>query len=207
MRSDADFIQDTATKRVSLPDQNIITQKSAATVNTQDNISRMDHMSEDSGTPAPAIAPAAPLRRNLLKGNAAVLSARAAKKAKHDERAAKQLAQVRERVEAELADLPLEMRQNSLIRQCLENKANAQVILEDQFARLRLGENVTERTLEASIKLLNVVQSASNDFLSRWPKEDKAVVTTRKIPRSVIDWLSSLEADPTPIEILEPAKK
>lgn len=103
----------------------------------------------------------------------------------------------------ELAELPDEMKRSELVRQALENKANAQVILDDLYAKLRAGEEVGERTLEAAIKLSNQVQSATHDLLAKWPKDDQER-PTRRIPRSVIDWLEHVEDYSGKVQVLEP---
>lgn len=143
--------------------------------------------------------------RSVLRGNDAVLSARATKKAKEAERVSKQAERIRSLIDAELADLPPNMRDNAQVRQSLENKANAQVILNDLYAKIQSGDTVNERTLETAIKLNDMVQKAAHDVMVRWPKDDESSVT-RKIPRSVIDWLDNIEAYSGKVEILEPRK-
>lgn len=141
----------------------------------------------------------------LLKGNEAVSSARAAKRAKESEKVAKQAERIRSLVDAELADLPQYMRDNAQVRQSLENKANAQVILTDLWAKIQSGDTVNERTLETAIKLNDMVQKAAHDVQVRWTKDDETTVT-RKIPRSVVDWLDNVESYSGKVEILEPRK-
>jgi len=141
----------------------------------------------------------------LLRGNEAVVSARAAKRAKEAEKVTKQAERIRGLVDAELADLPPNMRDNAQVRQSLENKANAQVILNDLYAKIQSGDTVNERTLETAIKLNDMVQKAAHDVMVRWPKDDESTIT-RKIPRSVIDWLDNVEAYSGKVEILEPRK-
>ena len=139
----------------------------------------------------------------LLKGNAAVLEARAAKEAGKAERSARQTQRIQDKVSKELADLPADMRANELVRQALVNKANSQVILDDLYARLQAGEPVGSRALDTAIKLMNQVQQSTSDLLAKWPREEKDKAT-RRIPRSVVDWLDNVESYNGKSEIIEP---
>ena len=125
-------------------------------------------------------------------GNARVVAARREKQARAEARAAAARSCVERIVSDEIADLPHPMRESAIVRRALTNRARAQLLLDAFYDRVDRGEAVSERQIEAAIKLFSSIQSATGDVLSRWPKADDRP-QERRIPRSVVDWLDNIE--------------
>jgi len=154
--------------------------------------------------------PAKPKRdtSQLLAGNDAMLSARAAKKARilelAQQRKAAKDAAVAKMVKADRAALPVEMRDSAPVRQILFNKANAQVLLDEMIDAVHAGSE--GGSVEQIIKLIGAVLSQTDALLAKWPREEQKDLLARRIPKSVADWLDNIEKYEGPVQIIQEEK-
>ncbi len=122
------------------------------------------------------------------------MAARAAKAAK----AAARETQVDAAVTAELVSLPNELSGSPLVQRAVRNKVRAQVTLDDFFDRVARGDKVPERAVESAIKLVSLIQNATADLVTRWPKQALTAegdrLAYRQIPQSGIEWLAEQTA-------------